>query len=100
MAEWAKEAPGVEVPVYRPRRDGRKRWEYHGKLDPEFRVDLDSLEAAHREELLDLSPWMEARQHWGGRKHQFRFIWRDEEGRREQKRSRNLLVEGRPLPRR
>ena len=96
MPEWAKQAPGVEVQVYRRRQDDRKRWEYLGILEPTQEVELDFLEVAHREELIDLIPWMEARELWGGGDFQFRFLWRDEEGLRKLKRSRDLSVAGQP----
>ena len=100
MPEWAKQAPGVEVQVYRRRQDDRKRWEYLGVLEPTQEVELDFLEVAHRAELIDLIPRMEARELWGGGDFQFRFLWRDEEGLRKLKRSRDLSVAGQPRRRR
>ena len=89
MPDWAKEAPGVVIQVYRRRRDDRKRWEYLGLIEPEWERDLNFLETAHAEELDELVPFPTTQQRWGGGKYQFRFFWRDEEGRRELKRTRN-----------
>jgi len=101
MPDWAKEdllPAGVEVQVYRRRQDDPKRWEYLGRLEVEVEVKLDFLEAAHAEELYNLIPFVETKEYWGGGEYQFRFWWRDEEGRKELKRSRNGAIWGRPLP--
>ena len=82
MPDWAKESlppaspPGVEVQVYRHRQDPRK-------------PPLDFL-----------IPFYATQQRWGGGKYEFRFRWRDEEGRKKQIRSRIGHIEGLPLPKR
>jgi hypothetical protein len=104
LPDWAKEVlppplpPGVEVQVYRQRREDPKRWEYLGTLEAEFPLNLGELETLHAMELEGFVPIEETRLKWGGGEYQFRFIWRDEEGRKEQKRSRNGAVWGSPRP--
>lgn len=89
---------GVEVLVYRRCQDDREKWEYLGTLEPETNIDLDDLGTKTPEELYFLSPHHLTQQRWGGGEYQFRFFWRNEEGRREQKRSSNGEIEGHPLP--
>lgn len=102
MPEWAREVlppplpPGVEVQVYRQRQDDPKKWEYLGTLDPEFPMSLEELENLHAMELEAAVPFEETRLRWGGGKYQFRLFWRDEGGRKEQKRSRNGEIWGLP----
>ena len=92
MPDWAKEdlpPAGVVIQVYRRRRDDRTKWEYLGLLEPDFQIDLEDLETRHPMELDGLIPFGEAQTRWGGGNYQFRFFWRDEEGKRTQKRSRD-----------
>ena len=99
---WDKEdlpPAGAEVQVYRRRQDDRKRWEYLGRLEVEYEVELDYLEATDAEELYNLIPFGEAQTRWAGGEYQFRFWWRDEEGRRERKGSSNGRIAGQPRPR-
>jgi len=90
--DWAKEdlpPVGVVIQVYRMRRDDRKNRKYLGLVEPNFQIDLEDLEARHPVELDELIPRGEAQTRWGGGHYQFRFLWRDEEGKRTQKRSRD-----------
>lgn len=103
IPEWAKEGfppAGVVVKVYRHSQDSKESPEYLGKIGPDHQVDLDSLVKAHATELDSLIPNVETKRLWGGGKYEFRFFWRDEEGREEQKRSRIGYIDGRPLPKR
>ena len=90
---------GVEVQVYRRCLDDREKWEYLGWLELGVEIGLDDLEAKSVGDLECLIPFPKTRQRWGGGDYQFRFIWRDDEGRREQKRSQNGSIAGDPLPR-
>ena len=92
--------PGVEVQVYRRRQDDPEKWEYLETLEPEFQGGLDFLKAADRDELLDIIPFPGVQRRWGGGKYQFRFVWRDDEGRKEPKRSRNMRIDGHRIPKR
>lgn len=105
IEDWVREVvppAGVEVQVYRRLQDNPKKWEYLGTLEPESQVELDSLEAADRDELLDRIPFTETKRRWGGGEYQFRFFWRDDEGRKEPKprRTRDMGIDGDPIPRR
>ena len=90
--------PGVEVQVYRHGQDYKKPPKYLGTLEPEREVELEFLVDAHATELDLLIPNVETQRLWGGGKYEFRFFWRDEEGRIEQKRSRIGHIGGYPLP--
>ena len=85
--------------MYRQRRDDPKRWEYFGVLEPEYERGLDWLVTANAVELEEIIPYGETQELFGGGKYQFRFFWRDEEGRTDQKRSRNGAIGGNPLNR-
>ena len=93
---------GVEVQVYRYRQDRKKPPEYLGWLESEREVELEFLEAASRDDLLDLIPFPKTKRLWGGGDYQFRFFWRDDEGRKELKprRSRDKGIGGKPKPKR
>ena len=88
----------MEVQVYRRRPEDRKRWEYLGRLHLEYENELEFLKAKEAHGLHNLSPHYETQQRWGGGEYQFRFLWRDEEGRKERKGTSNCGIGGDPLP--
>jgi len=99
--------PDVVIKVYRRRSDDPNKWEYLGSydlgsfdLDSEPEVDLHRLESASVNDLEGFIPSRWIRRRWGGGAYQFRFYWRDELGQEELKRSRNLKIDGPPLPKR
>ena len=92
--------PGVEVQVYRRRQDDPKKWKYLGSVELGIEIELDYLESVSARDLEGLIPNTETKRLWGGGAYQFRFFWRDEEGRKKQKRSQNGDIWGLPRPKR
>ena len=95
LLETFRRPPGVEVQVYRRRRDDRKRWKYLGFIELDD-VDLAYLESVAPDYLSGIAPLEETKATWGGGQYQFRFRWRDERGQKRVVRSRDIAIGGPP----
>jgi hypothetical protein len=90
--------PWVLIKVYRRRQDDPTKWKYLSLIELEDEMELEVLESLSAMDLGDLIPLPAIKRRWGGGDYQFRFFWRDEQGRKEQKRSRNVRIGGLQKP--
>lgn len=92
--------PGVEVQVYRRRRDEPKKWEYLGFVELNYGTELEFDTEVEKQGRYWLCPLPKTQRIWGGGKYQFRFRWRDELGGKKRKFTKNVDIAGAPKPRR